>query len=142
MYSDRKISGITDARFRRQIPRKAEKIEFNGNTIEVERGQRITSIDKLAARWKWSRHKVSNYLNCLEEEGMLVQVRDNKKTLISVENYEKYQTQTEGRMGREWDKFGTAVGTPDGTSKNISKSIDNQQIHKIEEFGRDMSRDI
>lgn len=50
------------------VNHKKEKIEFNGKIIEVERGQRITSIDKLSTRWKWSRHKVSNFLNRLEME--------------------------------------------------------------------------
>ena len=72
-----------------------EKVEFDKDFIEVERGQRITSLEKLAKRWKWSRHKVSDYLNQLEQDGMLVQVRDNKKTLVSIENYDKYQIQKE-----------------------------------------------
>ena len=70
-----------------------EKVEFDKGTIEIERGQRITSLEKLSKRWKWSRHKVSDYLNQLEQDGMLVQIRDNKKTLISIENYSKYQVQ-------------------------------------------------
>lgn len=70
-----------------------EKIEFDNTIIEVERGQRITSLEKLASRWNWSRHKVSDFLNRLEQDKMLVQVRDNKKTLISIENYDKYQVQ-------------------------------------------------
>lgn len=68
-----------------------EKTEFDNTIIEVERGQRITSLEKLANRWKWSRHKVSDFLNHLEQDKMLVQVRDKKKTLISIENYDKYQ---------------------------------------------------
>lgn len=70
-----------------------EKIEFDNGFIEVDRGSRITSLEKLSKRWKWSRHKVSDYLNQLEQDCMLVQVRDNKKTLISIENYDKYQIQ-------------------------------------------------
>ena len=72
-----------------------EKVEFDKGFIEVERGHRITSLEKLSKRWRWSRHKVSDYLNQLEQDGMLVQVRDNKKTLISIENYDKYQIQKE-----------------------------------------------
>lgn len=70
-----------------------ERVEFDNTIIEVERGQRITSLEKLANRWNWSRHKVSDFLNRLEQDKMLVQVRDNKKTLISIENYDKYQVQ-------------------------------------------------
>lgn len=72
-----------------------EKVEFDNVIIEVERGQRITSLEKLSKRWKWSRHKVSDYLNQLEQDKMLVQIRDNKKTLISIENYSKYQIEKE-----------------------------------------------
>lgn len=50
------------------VNHKKEKIDFNGKSIEVDRGQRITSIDKLSTRWKWSRHKVSDFLNRLEME--------------------------------------------------------------------------
>lgn len=70
-----------------------QKIKFDNELIEVEKGQTITSIKHLAEKWKWSRHKVSDFLNLLEQDTMLVQVRDNKKTLISIENYEKFQAQ-------------------------------------------------
>ncbi len=50
------------------VNHKTENIEFNGKIIQIERGQKITSIEKLADRWKWSRHKVSNFLNKLEKE--------------------------------------------------------------------------
>ena len=50
------------------VNHKTEQIEFDNSIITVERGQRITSLEKLADRWKWSRHKVSNFLNRLEME--------------------------------------------------------------------------
>ena len=75
------------------VNHRKEKINFDNTIIEIDRGQRIISLAKLAERWKWSRHKVSDFLNRLEQEHMLVQVRDNKKTLISIENYDKYQPQ-------------------------------------------------
>lgn len=88
-----------------------EKIEFDKDFIEVERGQRITSLEKLAKRWKWSRHKVSDYLNQLEQDGMLVQVRDSKKTLISIENYDKYQIQKEtSDMSEDMQKVRSRTG--------------------------------
>lgn len=45
-----------------------EKINFDGKIIEIERGQKITSLDKLSKKWKWSRHKVSDFINQLETE--------------------------------------------------------------------------
>ena len=88
-----------------------EKVEFDKEIIEVERGQRITSLEKLSKRWKWSRHKVSDFVNQLEQDGMLVQVRDNKKTLISIENYDKYQTQKESTdMSEDESKVRSRTG--------------------------------
>lgn len=88
-----------------------EKVEFDKDFIEVERGQRITSLEKLAKRWKWSRHKVSDYLNQLEQDGMLVQVRDSKKTLVSIENYDKYQIQKEtSDMSEDMQKVRSRTG--------------------------------
>ena len=88
-----------------------EKIEFDKELIDVERGQRITSLEKLAKRWKWSRHKVSDYLNQLEQDGMLVQVRDSKKTLVSIENYDKYQVQKEtSDMSEDMQKVRSRTG--------------------------------
>lgn len=73
------------------VNHKDSEIDFDNGKMLVERGQRIISLKKLAIRWKWSRHKVSDFLNRLEQEHMLIQVRDNKKTLISIVNYDKYQ---------------------------------------------------
>lgn len=50
------------------VNHKEEEIDFDGKKINVERGQKITSLEKLADRWKWSRHKVSDFLNRLEME--------------------------------------------------------------------------
>lgn len=120
------------------VNHRTEKIEFNGNMIEVEKGQRITSIDKLANRWKWSRHKTSDFLNRLEGEHMLVQIRDNKKTLISIENYSKYQM----NVGQKWDEIGTANGTLDGTSKNNIEGIENTIKATTIKNNLDMSKDM
>jgi hypothetical protein len=60
-----------------------KNIIFNGKVITVKRGERITSVLALSERWNWSRHKVSDFLNLLESEQMIVQKRDNKKTLIT-----------------------------------------------------------
>lgn len=88
-----------------------EKVEFDKEFIEVDRGQRITSLEKLSKRWKWSRHKVSDYLNQLEQDCMLVQVRDNKKTLISIENYDKYQIQNQSSdMSEDMQKVRSRTG--------------------------------
>lgn len=73
------------------VNHKSKKIPFENCFIEIERGQTLTSIKQLAERWRWSRHKASDYLNQLEQDTMIIQVRDTRKTLVSIVNYDKYQ---------------------------------------------------
>ncbi|MGF0096045.1 hypothetical protein ACQRC6_06350 [Peptoniphilus sp. SGI.035] len=69
-----------------------KKILFNGNLIEVKRGQRITSIKTLCDRWGWSNTKVKNFLKLLEEDNKIkLEITPRKKSVITIENYSKYQ---------------------------------------------------
>lgn len=68
-----------------------KKILFNGELITVKRGQILTSIRKLAERWKWSCDKTSRFLKLIECDGMLRKESDNCRTLLTIENYEFYQ---------------------------------------------------
>lgn len=79
------------------VNHKSKKIPFENDFIEIEKGQTLTSIKQLSERWKWSRHKVSDFLNQLEQDTMIVQVRDTRKTLISIVNYSKYQIAIENK---------------------------------------------
>ena len=91
---------------------------FDGKPLTVGRGQRITSIRKLADRWNWSRDRVSRYLNLLEKLGMIERESDNRKTLLTIVNYEVFQ--------------GTADSNED-THKDTHKATDMTLIrHKQE----------
>ena len=79
------------------VNHKNKKIPFENGFIEIERGQTLTSIKQLSERWKWSRHKVSDFLDQLERDTMIVQVRDTRKTLVSIVNYDKYQAQVNNK---------------------------------------------
>ena len=68
-----------------------KKILFNGEMIIIERGQYLTSMVKLAEKWKWSRPTVVKFLNLLEKDQMITRSSDNTKTLITIENYSVYQ---------------------------------------------------
>lgn len=67
------------------------KILFNGDLIEVKRGQRITSLRKLSEEWGWSTKKTKKFLELLEKDNMVTVESDNKKTLITIVNYGVYQ---------------------------------------------------
>ena len=59
--------------------------------VNIKRGQKWTSLGKLAERWHWSRERVSRYLDLLESEGMIWQERSNRGLLITLVNYSVYQ---------------------------------------------------
>ena len=94
-----------------------KKISFNGEIITIKKGARITSIKSLAERWQWSRHKVSDFLNILERDGMITQNRDNKRTLITIVNYGVYQLSAEDE-GHQKDIKRTSKGHQKDTNNN------------------------
>lgn len=67
------------------------KILFNGELATIKRGQVMTSIRKLAERWKWSYDKCSRYLKLLEADGMLTKESDKSRTLLTIAKYEFFQ---------------------------------------------------
>lgn len=75
------------------VNHKERKIMIGNDLITVERGQKITSIRKLCERWSWSNSKVKKFLGLLERDEMLIVKSDTKKTVITVVNYDFYQSQ-------------------------------------------------
>ena len=68
------------------------KVLIDGKLKIVKRGQRITSLNKLSKRWKWSRKKVTNFLQTLEEDNMIILKKEQGKyTTITIVNYSFYQ---------------------------------------------------
>lgn len=66
---------------------------FNGELIEVKRGQRITSIKQLCKRWGWSNTKVVNFLKLLEQDKKIIlEITSRKKSVVTIVNYSKYQS--------------------------------------------------
>jgi hypothetical protein len=109
------------------------KVALGVEVIPVERGAMITSIDKLAKRWGWSRHKVSNFLNMLEMEHMIEQKRDNKKTIINIVNYSKYQDD-ESKKGQQKDNKRTSAGHQKDTNKNFKNEKNVKKEEEIPSF--------
>ncbi|HHE1381865.1 TPA: DnaD domain protein, partial [Staphylococcus aureus] len=74
-----------------------------GNQIvTVERGQRLTSILTLSDLFNWSRFKVKTFLDLLESDGMLEVKTTSKYTLITIVNYDFYQSE-QGRNQHQND---------------------------------------
>lgn len=70
-----------------------KKIIFNGSTVEIKRGEKITSLRKLSERWGWSRGKTKKFLNLLKDENMIEFKTDHQKTTYKIVNYNVYQNE-------------------------------------------------
>lgn len=103
-----------------------KKVPFDGGVIEVQKGEMITSIRKLADRWGWSVGKVGRFLNVLEDEKMLTKKRNANGTVISLVNYGLYQiTRTESGTPTEHER--NTDGTLTETNKNDITIYNNEE---------------
>lgn len=96
-------------------------IYIRGNKVEVKRGEIARSTEGLAQRWMWSRGKVIRFLNELENSKMIVQQKNRVITLLSILNYDVYQSD------------GTTDKTADGQQmvhEQECKNVKNDNINK------------
>lgn len=70
---------------------------LGGSAIDVAEGEIVTSVQRLADRWGWSRKKVRLFLDNLQKGQMLEQKRAiegaKKGTILFLVNWAKYQSQ-------------------------------------------------
>lgn len=122
------------------------KIEFNGRMVMVKRGTRLTSIEKLAARWHWNRKRVMRFLGQLEQADMVTTIRTPSGTTIKVRNYGKYQSfeKAQGTTKGTTDGTpeGTGVGTQTRTIKNDKEDIRTRVRARTERFNNHPTSDI
>lgn len=67
-------------------------VRISGRRIEVKRGQLAWSVQRLSRRWKWSDGKTDRFLNELSNDGMIVHQNAVVTSLISIINYDQYQS--------------------------------------------------
>ncbi|HCZ7105951.1 TPA: DnaD domain-containing protein [Staphylococcus aureus] len=78
------------------------KVPIGNQIVTVERGQRLTSVLTLSDLFNWSRFKVKTFLDLLESDGMLEVKTTSKYTLITIVNYDFYQSE-QGRNQHQND---------------------------------------
>ena len=89
---------------------------IRGNKFTVGRGQLAWSESRLAAQFGWSRGRIRRFLNDLKNERQIVQQKNNITSLITISNYDRYQS------------GGTTDGTTDGTHTRMIKNDKNNTI--------------
>lgn len=68
-----------------------QRVISRDQQITVERGQVLTSVLALAARWRWTRAKVRTFLGWLVDDQEIAIRSTNRRTIITVCNYAKWQ---------------------------------------------------
>lgn len=79
---------------------------WKGSFITQHRGEVFTSMTALADRWGWNRKKVARFIEALERDKMVTHNVLPHGTLITIENYTRFQ----GRGTAERAEDGTAEG--------------------------------
>lgn len=112
-------------------------VEYNGNAVIIRRGQRLTSIRKLAKSWNWSENRVRRYLSLLERHRMVETKRTKGGTIITIVNYNTYNTlrHTDGTTNERTD--GTTNECTSGSQTNNYKNNDrnNEEIKTLSPWG-------
>ena len=102
-------------------------IRIQGIKVDVLRGELAISEENLAIRWKWSRGKVRRFLQELRDEAMITKEnhakQDRRKAVITILNYEKYQSDEK--------ENGTGDGTGDGTTLLRKKEVKKERKKEI-----------
>ena len=111
-----------------EVNHQDKKVLLGNELIEVKRGQKVTSMRKLAERWKWGKNKTYEFVKLLESDGMILVKGDTKKTVITIVNYDIYQfseTQNGTPKGHERNANGTR---PDTNNNDNNVNNDNKVI--------------
>ena len=103
---------------------------FDYEQIVVERGQLITSVRQLSARWSWSKDRTLKYLRTLERLEMIHRDSNNKRTLITIDNYGIYQDDRDTDQDTDTDT-GKDTGSPQTRMiKNVKNVNNNRAFQK------------
>jgi hypothetical protein len=107
---------------------KDNEVSFRSELIHVKRGQLVTSEVKLSKRWGWSRVKVSNFLKILRNENKIEQKPDNRKTVLTICNYNHYNDikttdRTADRTAEKQQESSKKAQTTMRTMKNNANNL-------------------
>lgn len=103
---------------------KQTRIRVDGQMFTIERGQLMHSLRFLATKWKWSKNRVSHFLDELKNETMIELKTGQHGTHITICNYDDYQYG--GDMPR--DNEGTANGTTEGQARDKEEELKKRKM--------------
>ena len=73
--------------------------------VTIKKGQLVASVSYLCNRWKRSRPMVENFLGNLEKDGMILKDVSGNISVITIQNYDSYQTQNDAYLDTHLDAY-------------------------------------
>ena len=127
--------------------------DIGGKTVTINRGQVPHSLRFMATAWGWSKGGTERFLNRLKIEAMIGTISIGGQNVITIcnyntyQSYEKYRTEKVGtdngtELGQSWDRVGTELGqtitpetpeTPDESLEGASKKTPKRKATRLPE---------
>jgi hypothetical protein len=99
--------------------------------VSLERGQLGWSEITMTERWKWSRGKVRRFLKRLSSDGMIEQQAGHLTSIITICNYDDYQSNPKEGGTSDSTADGTALDTPD-EHLTVHEAVHKQECKELE----------
>lgn len=110
---------------------------IKGKLIKWNRGEFPGSVRFLAERWNWGRTKVAEFMKLLEEELMITRRTDQGETIISLCNYEDYNTPSGQQNGQKGGQVKNKGKRPQQSiSDELEESEADSETDEKEDTGR------
>lgn len=114
---------------------------FNGHTFLLKRGQIVVSVSFLAKGFCMSEKGIRVVIQKLEKLGMLVKQGANKGTIITICNYDEFQTK-EKTEGEQEGKRGANEGQSKGDNKKERKKERSNEVKRPDSVSESVWRDF
>jgi hypothetical protein len=114
---------------------KTTTARIKGDKVELQRGQMTFSVRFLADKWHWSKSRVDRFLKRLTAETMISTCSKigtsaghqagQGQSIITICNYDKYQTPEDTERDNDISKIGTTAGQQRDKEEEGNKGIRN-----------------
>lgn len=109
------------------VNHKDNMILIDGRPKKIKCGQFWTSRDKLAKRWGWSKSKVNRFLTLLTDTHMVSVSGTPSGTLLTVENWVKFQDARTTKRNTDESTLDTTDDTTDESQTRMNKNDKNEK---------------
>lgn len=113
------------------------KLLFNGEIITITRGQILTSVRQLSAKWNWSVNRTYRFLKMLENENMVQKESNDNRTLLTIVNYSVFQFSENSNGNTDEHTNGNSNGNADRTLTETPTNTPTEHKQECKEYKND-----